>query len=74
MFAKTILSVLALGIVIIGLLQFFSSGEYLTFVSGMVLYFIVAISGTFCKRRNSDNIFYSRILCVDGRGAKSGGS
>jgi hypothetical protein len=50
MFAKTILSVLALGIVIIGLLQFFSSGEYLTFVSGMVLYFIVAISGTFCKR------------------------
>ena len=50
MFAKTILSVLALGIVIVGLLQFFSSGEYLTFVIGMALYFIAAISGAFFKR------------------------
>ena len=50
MFAKTLLSVLALGVVIIGLLQFFSSGEYLTFAIGMVLYFIAAISGTFFKQ------------------------
>jgi hypothetical protein len=50
LFAKTILSVLAFGIVIIGLLQFFSSGEYLTFAIGMALYFVVAISGAFLKR------------------------
>jgi len=48
--AKTILSVLAFGIVIIGLLQFFSSGEYLTFAIGMALYFVATISGAFLKR------------------------
>jgi hypothetical protein len=50
MFAKTILSVLALGIVVVGLLQFFNSGNYLTFAIGMALYFIVTISGSICKR------------------------
>jgi hypothetical protein len=50
MFAKNLLSVLALGIVIIGLLQFFNSGDYLIFVFGMAIYFILAISGTICKR------------------------
>jgi hypothetical protein len=52
MFAKTTLSVLAFGIVLIGLLQYFNSGEYLVFVSGMVLYFMVAISDTICKLMN----------------------
>jgi hypothetical protein len=50
MFAKTIISVLALGIVIVGLLQFFNDGSYLVFVSGMVIYFLATISGEFCKR------------------------
>ena len=49
MFAKTILSVLAVGVVVIGLLQFFNGGEYLVFVIGMVLYFLVAISDSICK-------------------------
>jgi hypothetical protein len=48
MFAKTILSVLAVGIVIVGLLQFFNGGEYLTFVIGMALYFIITISDNLC--------------------------
>ena len=52
MFAKTTLSVLAFGVVLIGLLQYFNSGEYLVFVSGMVLYFMVAISDTICKLMN----------------------
>jgi hypothetical protein len=50
MFAKTLLSVLALGIVIVGLLQFFNNGNYLTFVIGMALYFLLTISGEVCKR------------------------
>jgi hypothetical protein len=50
MFAKTILSVLALGIVLVGLLQFFSSGAYLTFAIGMVLYFALAVSGPIFKK------------------------
>jgi hypothetical protein len=50
MFAKTILSILALGITIVGLLQFFNSGEYFTFVLGMALYFLLTISGSICKR------------------------
>jgi hypothetical protein len=50
MFVKTLLSVLALGIVIVGLLQFFNDGSYLVFVIGMTLYFLAAISSSFCKR------------------------
>ena len=52
MFAKTILSMLALGLVIVGLLQFFSSGDYLTFVIGMAFYFLITISGFVCKKMN----------------------
>jgi len=50
MFVKTLLSVLALGIVIVGLLQFFNDGSYLIFVIGMALYFLAAISSSFCKK------------------------
>jgi hypothetical protein len=50
MFVKTILSVLAFGIVIVGLLQFFNSGEYLTFAIGMALYYLISVSGTFFKQ------------------------
>jgi hypothetical protein len=50
MFAKTLLSVLALGIVIVGLLQFFNDGSYLVFVIGMALYFLATISGSICKK------------------------
>jgi hypothetical protein len=50
MFAKTILSVLSLGIAIVGLLYFFNTGEYFIFVIGMVLYFSAAISDSICKR------------------------
>jgi hypothetical protein len=50
MFAKTIVSVLALGIVIVGLLQFFNSGDYLVFVIGMALYFLATISDSICKK------------------------
>jgi hypothetical protein len=49
MFVKTLLSVLALGIVIVGLLQFFNDGSYLVFVIGMVLYFLATISDSICK-------------------------
>jgi hypothetical protein len=52
MFAKSIISILALGLVIVGLLQFFSSGDYLTFVIGMALYFLITISGSVCKIMN----------------------
>ena len=50
MFVKTLLSVLALGIVIVGLLQFFNDGSYLVFVIGMVLYFLATVSSSICKR------------------------
>jgi hypothetical protein len=50
MFAKTVVSVLALGLVIVGLLQFFDSGDYLVFVAGMALYFLATISDSICKR------------------------
>lgn len=50
MFLKTILSILAFGTVIVGLLQFFNSGEYLTFAIGMALYYLVSVSGTFFKQ------------------------
>jgi len=50
MFVKTLLSVLALGIVIVGLLQFFNDGSYLVFVIGMALYFLATISSSICKR------------------------
>lgn len=50
MFAKTILSVLSLGIAIVGLLYFFNTGEYFIFVIGMALYFLAAISDSICKR------------------------
>jgi len=49
MFVKTLLSILALGIVIVGLLQFFNDGSYLVFVIGMVLYFLATISDSICK-------------------------
>ena len=52
MFAKTIVSVFALGIVIVGLLQFFNDGSYLVFVLGMVVYFLATISDSVCKRMN----------------------
>ena len=50
MFAKTLLSVLALGVVIVGLLQFFNDGSYLVLVLGMVVYFLATISGSICKK------------------------
>lgn len=50
MFVKTIFSVLAFGVVIVGLLQFFNSGEYLTFAIGMALYYLVSVPGTFFKQ------------------------
>jgi len=50
MFAKTILSVLALGVTIVGLLYFFNTGEYFIFVIGLALYFLAAISVSICKR------------------------
>jgi hypothetical protein len=36
--------------VIVGLLQFFNDGSYLVFVIGMALYFLAAISSSFCKK------------------------
>jgi hypothetical protein len=50
MFAKTLLSVLALGVAIVGLLYFFNTGEYFIFVIGMALYFIAAISDSIFKK------------------------
>jgi hypothetical protein len=52
MFAKTTVSVLALGIVIVGLLQFFDDGSYLVFALGMAVYFLATISDSICKRMN----------------------
>jgi len=52
MFAKTILTVLALGITIVGLLYFFNTGEYFIFAIGFALYFLAAISGSFFKSLN----------------------
>ena len=52
MFAKTIITVLALGITIVGLLYFFNTGEYFVFAIGFALYFLAAISGSICKRMN----------------------
>ena len=49
MFAKTLLSVLSLGIAIVGLLIFFNTGGYMTFAIGLVLYFVAALSNSFCK-------------------------
>ena len=49
MFAKTLLTVLSLGIAIVGLLIFFNTGGYMTFAIGMVLYFVAAVSNSFCK-------------------------
>lgn len=50
MFAKTLLSVLALGVAIVGLLYFFNTGEYFIFVIGMALYFLAAISDSIFKK------------------------
>jgi hypothetical protein len=50
MFVKTLLSVLALGILIVGLLQIFNGGNYLVFAIGMVLYFLASVSSSFCKK------------------------
>jgi hypothetical protein len=50
MFAKTLLSVLFLGITIVGLLIFFNTGGYMTFAIGLVLYFVAALSNSFCKK------------------------
>jgi hypothetical protein len=50
MFAKTILSVLSLGVTIIGLLLFFSTGEYYVFIIGFAAYFLLSISSSFCKK------------------------
>jgi hypothetical protein len=52
MFAKTILSILSLGLTVVGLLYFFNTGEYFIFALGMAVYFLVAISGSICKRMN----------------------
>jgi len=50
MFAKTLLSVLALGVAIVGLLYFFNTGEYFIFVIGIALYFLAAISDSIFKK------------------------
>jgi hypothetical protein len=50
MFAKTILSVLSLGITIVGLLYFFNTGEYFIFAIGMALYFLASISNSFFQK------------------------
>jgi hypothetical protein len=50
MFVKTLLSVLAFGITVVGLVLFFNTGGYMTFAIGMVLYFVAALSNSFCKK------------------------
>jgi hypothetical protein len=45
MFAKTLLSVMAVGITIVGLLMIFNAQGYFVFFFGMVMYFLLAISG-----------------------------
>jgi hypothetical protein len=50
MFVKIILSILAFGMMIVGLLQFFSSGDYLIFVFSMAIYYMITISNSFFKR------------------------
>jgi hypothetical protein len=52
MFAKTILSVLSLGITIIGLVLFFNTGEYYIFIIGMACYFLATVSSSFFKSWN----------------------
>jgi hypothetical protein len=52
MFAKTILSVLALGVTIVGLVLFFNTGEYYIFVIGMACYFLASVSGSIFKSWN----------------------
>ena len=56
MFAKTILSVLAFGVMIIGLLLFFSSGDYYVFIIGLVAYFLLSIS----SKADSISITYGK--------------
>jgi len=50
MFAKTLLSVLALGIMIVGLVLFFNTGNYLIFAIGIALYFLAAMSNSLWKK------------------------
>lgn len=45
MFARTLLSVLAVGVTIVGLLMIFNSQGYFVFIFGMVMYFLLSISG-----------------------------
>jgi hypothetical protein len=52
MFAKTILSVLSLGITIVGLVLFFNTGEYYIFIIGIACYFLAAVSNSFFKSLN----------------------
>lgn len=53
MFAKTVLSVLALGILIVGLLKIFNGGDYIVFAIGMVLYFLASVSNPFYKKTDN---------------------
>jgi hypothetical protein len=50
MIAKTVLSVLAVGVTIVGLLMAFNSQGYLVFIIGFVAYFILSVSGNIGKR------------------------
>jgi len=50
MFAKTVLSVLAVGVTIVGLLMAFNSQGYFVFIFGMAMYFLIAISGDVCNK------------------------
>ena len=54
MFLKTILSCLAVGITIIGLLMFFHSQDATVFTIGIISYFLMALSSSIkCKCLNS---------------------
>ena len=54
MFAKTILSCLAVAITIIGLLKYFDSQDATLFTIGIISYFLIALSSSIkCKCWNS---------------------
>ncbi len=54
MFLKTILSCLAVGITIIGLLMFFDSQDATVFTVGIISYFLIVLSSNIkCKCWNS---------------------
>jgi hypothetical protein len=54
MFAKTVLSCLAVAATIIGLLMYFDTQDATVFTIGIISYFFIALSSSIkCKRWNS---------------------